>query len=216
VEAADRLLPSYPARLSGEAKRAVMNLGVDVRVEASVISVDPGFVILEKNGVTESIPCRTTLWAAGVGSSPFGEILARRMGCALENGRVVVNDDLTIPAHKNVFVVGDLSAHPAQLHGVAQVAIQGGQHAAKSILQDRRSPFRYRDKGNMSVIGRNSAVAQIGKIQVSGFIAWFIWAFVHIAYLIGFQNKVLVMFQWAWNYWFFNRSARLITFSRDP
>jgi NADH dehydrogenase len=128
---------------------------------------------------------------------------------------VVVGADLAVTKRPEVFVVGDLSAHPDKLPGVAQVAIQGGQHAARSILRGERSAFRYRDKGNLSVIGRNRAVADIGRFEFSGFFAWLVWAVVHIAYLIGFQSKFLVMFQWAWNYLFFIRSARLITESPE-
>jgi NADH dehydrogenase len=215
IEMAERLLPSYPPKLSAAAKRSLESLGVDVLTKTSVTKIDDDQVIVEGPLQVEIIPCSTTLWAAGVGSSPFALVLQRALNCELERGRVVVNSDLSIPNWQEIFVVGDLSSHPDKLPGVAQVAIQGGQHAARSILDNNQKPFRYRDKGNLSVIGRNSAVAQIGKLQFSGFLAWIIWAVIHIAYLIGFQNKFLVMFQWAWNYLFFNRSARLITYGGE-
>ena len=211
VEAADRVLPNYPPKLSEAAVRSLTHLGIEIHTNTMVTEVDDAHVTLETEGNRETIRCRTTLWGAGVGASPFSKVLESRLSCQLERGKVMVDNDLSVPGHDNVYIVGDISAHPSRLPGVAQVAIQGGQHVARSILRKERKPFVYRDKGNLSVIGRNSAVAQIGKFQFSGFFAWFIWAVIHIMYLIGFDNKVLVMFQWAWNYWFFNRSARLIT-----
>ncbi|MDQ2987229.1 MAG: NAD(P)/FAD-dependent oxidoreductase [Armatimonadota bacterium] len=220
VEAESRILPSYPEKLSRAAENAIRDLGIEVRTKCLVTEITSDQVLLQSNGATEVVPCRTTLWGAGVGGSPLGAAITNGNHEELDHGRVIVGNDLSIASHPEVFVVGDLSSHPSNLPGVAQVAIQGGQHAARTILNESsgkpRRPFVYRDKGNLSVIGRNSAVAQIGRFQFSGFLAWFIWAIVHIAYLIGFKNKFLVMFQWAWNYWFFNRSARLITTSREP
>jgi NADH dehydrogenase len=213
VEMAERILPSYPAKLSEAARRSLESLGVEVLTRTSVTAIEDDCVVVE--GCDSPIPSSTTLWAAGVGSSPFALVLQRALGCELERGRVAVDADLTVPGHPNVFVLGDLSAHPDKLAGVAQVAIQGGQHAARSIVRGSLSSFRYRDKGNLSVIGRNRAVADIGRFEFAGFFAWLVWAVVHIAYLIGFESKVLVMFQWAWNYLFFNRSARLITESPE-
>ena len=215
IETAKRLLPGYPEKLSAAARRSLEALGVEVLTGTSVTAIEDDHVVVEAPLQVETIPCRTTLWAAGVGSSPFALVLQRTLGCDLDRGRVVVGSDLAVAKRPEVFVVGDLSAHPDKLPGVAQVAIQGGQHAARSILRGSRTAFRYRDKGNLSVIGRNRAVADIGRFEFAGFFAWLVWAVVHIAYLIGFQSKVLVMFQWAWNYLFFNRSARLITESPE-
>lgn len=213
VDVADRLLPTYPPELSASAEQRLKKLGIEVRTSTTVEDVGEGYVTLTRGGQAETIPTHTTLWAAGVAASPIGNSLASALGCEVKGGRVVVDDSLRVPGHPNVFVVGDLSAHPDNLPGVAQVAIQGGQHAAHCILGGAK-PFRYRNKGNLSVIGRNAAVAEIGRFKFSGVLAWLIWAWVHIAYLIGFSNKVLVMFQWAWNYCFFDRSARLITPAR--
>lgn len=215
VDAEDRLLPSYPQVLSERAAEKLRNMGIEIRTNTMVAEVQDEFVRLKHGGELETIPCHTTLWAAGVAANPFGEILAQSLGGELTRGRVIVNSDLSIPGHSNIYVVGDMSAHSDNLPGVAQVAIQGGQHAARSVLQGNK-PFVYKDKGNLSVIGRNAAVAEIGRFKLSGVLAWLIWVWVHIAYLIGFDNKVIVMFQWAWNYWFFDRSARLITPSRHP
>lgn len=215
VDAADRLLPTYPPELSKRATDKLQSMGVEVRTDTMVAEIEDHLVKLQCGDNTETIPCQTTLWAAGVAANPIGEMLCRRLGCETKGGRVVVNADLSIPGNPNVFVVGDLAAHPDNLPGVAQVAIQGGQHAARSVLRGNQ-PFAYRDKGNLSVIGRNAAVAQIGRFKLSGVLAWLIWAWVHIAYLIGFDNKLIVMLRWAWNYWFFDRSARLITPSRHP
>ncbi len=215
VDAADRLLPTYPPELSKRATDKLQSMGVEVRTDTMVAEIEDDLVKLLCGDNTETIPCQTTLWAAGVAANPIGDMFCRRLGCETMGGRVVVNADLSIPGNPNVFVVGDLAAHPDNLPGVAQVAIQGGQHAARSVLRGNR-PFAYRDKGNLSVIGRNAAVAQIGRFKLSGVLAWLIWAWVHIAYLIGFDNKLIVMLRWAWNYWFFDRSARLITPSRHP
>jgi len=214
VDAMDRILPAYPHVLSERASGKLRSMGIEIRTGTTVEQVDDNFVKLKQGDEVETIPCRTTLWAAGVAANPLGVVLARRLGCETNKGRVVVENDLSVPGNRKIFVVGDLSAHPDDLLGVAQVAIQGGQHAARSILKGNR-PFVYKNKGNLSVIGRNAAVAEIGRFKLSGVEAWLIWAWVHIAYLIGFDNKLIVMFQWAWNYWFFDRSARLITPSRN-
>jgi NADH dehydrogenase len=213
VDTADRLLPSYPPELSSRAEEKLRDLGIEIRIGTTVDEIEDDIVRLRRGDEVETIPCHTTLWAAGVAANPFGEVMAQRFDCKTARGRVIVSEDLSIPGYPNIFVVGDLSSHPDDLPGVAQVAIQGGQHAAKSVLRGNK-PFVYRNKGNLSVIGRNAAVAEIGRFKFSGVLAWLIWAWVHIAYLIGFDNKLIVMFQWAWNYWFFDRSARLITPAR--
>jgi NADH dehydrogenase len=163
----------------------------------------------------ERIKARTVLWAAGVAASP----LARSLGAPLDRaGRVRVEPDLTIPGHGEVYVVGDL-AHVEQdgrpVPGVAPAALQMGEHAARSILRTLnnrpRDPFRYRDKGSMATIGRAAAVAQIGRMKFSGLVAWLLWLFVHILFLIGFRNRLLVLIEWAWSYMTYDRGARLIT-----
>src|SRR5262249_50430964 len=164
---------------------------------------------------SEHIPAHTVLWAAGVAASP----LARSLGAPLDRaGRVLVNPDLTIPGRDDVYVIGDL-AHLEEVGrivpGVAPAAIQQGRHVAHNITRairgEPRLPFHYVDKGMLATIGRGAAVAQIGSIKASGFFAWLLWLFVHIYFLIGFRNRLLVMFQLAWSYFTFDRGARLIT-----
>ena len=162
----------------------------------------------------ERLPARTVLWAAGVAASP----LARTLGAPLDRaGRVLVNADLSIPGHPEVFVVGDLAASPdaTPVPGVAPAAMQEGRHAARNVARALRGepalPFRYRDKGLMATIGRAAAVARIGRVELSGLVAWLAWLLVHIFFLIGFRNRVAVMLQWAWSYLTYKRGARLIT-----
>jgi len=169
---------------------------------------------------TETIDAATIFWAAGVQASPVGKILAAKTGAPLDRaGRVLVEKDLTVPGHPEIFVIGDLANFSHQggkpLPGTAPVAMQQGRYAA-DLIQRRLGgspqwPFAYQDKGNLAVIGRNAAVADIGNLRFSGFPAWLLWVFVHIRYLIEFDNKALVLFQWAWNYLTRKRGARLIT-----
>ncbi|HEY0809355.1 MAG TPA: NAD(P)/FAD-dependent oxidoreductase [Longimicrobiales bacterium] len=211
LEGGPRVLPAYPEVLSAKAQRHLEKLGVEVRTNALVTNV-------EGNGVNigdEHIPAHNVFWAAGVAASPVGQTLGAKLDRA---GRVLVNEDCTIPDHPEVFVVGDL-AHFVQdghmLPGVCQVAMQMGKHAARSITSDLRGAprnrFRYLDKGNMATIGRAAAVADIRGLKFGGLLAWLIWVFIHILYLIGFRNRILVMIQWAWQYVGQRRSNRLIT-----
>lgn len=211
IEGAPRVLPPYPEDLSESAKKQLEGLGVEVRVGARVTKIDA-------NGVEigdERIAARTVLWAAGVAASPLGKALGAPLDRA---GRVMVEPDLTIPGHPDVFVIGDL-AHLEQdgkpVPGVAPAAQQMGRHTARNIARKVRGeavePFRYVDKGSLATIGRNAAVAQIGSKRVSGFLAWFLWMSIHIFFLIGFRNRLLVMLQWAWSYISYDRGARLIT-----
>ena len=162
------------------------------------------------------------MWSAGVAASPLGKQLAEQSGAGIDRaGRVQVQPDLTLPGHPNVFVIGDMMALD-NLPGLAQVAMQGGKYAAQQIVaglhgQDpaQRKPFHYFDKGSMATISRFSAVAKVGKLEISGFIGWIAWLFIHLLYLVHFQNRVLVMFQWGWNYITRNRAARLITKTFD-
>jgi NADH dehydrogenase len=207
VEGKDRVLPVYPPKLSEKARQQLEHLGVEVITNAVVTSLSDTEVCIGDR----TIPTRTVLWAAGVEASP----LARSLGVPLDRaGRVLVNDDLTIPGHDDVFVIGDLAAvkyKDGLVPGVAPAAIQEGIHAARSITNKTREPFRYRDKGSLATIGRAAAVADFGFLKLSGFIAWFAWLAIHIFFLIGFRNRFLVITQWAWAYVTYQRGARLIT-----
>ncbi|HZP16795.1 MAG TPA: NAD(P)/FAD-dependent oxidoreductase [Terriglobales bacterium] len=213
VEGAPRVLPGYPEDLSRSAERQLRRLGVDVRTSAMVSAVEPGRIQIGD----QYIPSTVTLWAAGVAASPLGRLL----GAATDRaGRVEVEPDLSIPGHPEVFVIGDLASfrHTADgkpVPGVAPAAMQEGRWVAANILRDLRNkprvPFRYRDKGTLATIGRAAAVANFGKLHLSGFLAWLTWLFVHLMYLVGFRNRVLVFIEWAWSYFTYQRSARLIT-----
>lgn len=211
VEALPRVLPSYPEDLSEKARRQLARMGVEVRTGARVTALDAQGVTLGE----ERITARTVLWGAGVSASPLG----RALGAPLDRaGRVLVQPDLSVPGHPEVFVIGDL-AHFEQdgqaVFGVAPAAIQAGRHVARAILADLedrpRSAFRYRDKGTMATIGRARAVAMIGPVHLSGFLAWVAWLVIHLFFLIGFRNRLLVLLEWAWSYLTFERGARLIT-----
>jgi NADH:ubiquinone reductase (H+-translocating) len=218
IEGQDRVLPSYPAALSQKARAQLERLGAKVRTGALVTSIDEHGVDLEANGTgsRERIPARTVLWGAGVAASP----LARTLGVPLDRaGRAIVAPDLSLPGRREVFVVGDLAsvtqANGSPVPGVAPAAIQEGKWAARQIVADlkgsAREPFRYKDKGSLATIGRAAAVADLGRVKLSGFMAWLAWWAVHIFFLIGFRSRLLVMFGWAWSYFTFQRGARLIT-----
>lgn len=220
VEGAPALLGAFPEPLRAAARRDLDRLGVVVRTGSIVTGVSKGRVEMG----TESIEAATILWAAGVAASPVGATLGVPTDRA---GRVLVEPDLTIPGYRDVFVVGDLAslkgADGKPLPGVAQVAIQMGRHAAANIVgASRNQPhreFRYRDLGNMATIGRASAIADFGRLRLTGWIAWLAWLFVHIMNLIGFRNRVVVLIQWAWAYVTYQRAIRLITGTgpeRDP
>jgi NADH:ubiquinone reductase (H+-translocating) len=220
VEGAGRVLPPYPPRLSEAAREMLLRLGVTVRTGAVVTNVCHDSVTILESGCAEIIPTRTVLWAAGVLGSPLGRILAQEAGATLDkSGRVVVEPDLTIPGHPEIFVIGDLANFSHQggkpLPGVAQPAIQEGRYVAKLIQRRLRGEnlpsFHYRDKGNLAVIGRAAAVADLNWLRLSGIPAWLIWLFVHLLYIVEFQNRLLIMLQWAWLYFTYDRSARLIT-----
>ncbi len=220
VEAADRVLPPYPPPLSEAARKMLARLGVTVRTGATVMNIEDGTVTIREGERTETIPTRTILWAAGVLASPLGRMLAEEAGAMLDRiGRVIVEPDLTVPGHPEIFVIGDLSNFSHQtgkpLPGVAQPAIQAGRYAAETIKRrlagKKIEPFHYMDKGNLATIGRAAAVADLGWIHLSGLPAWMIWLFVHLLYIVQFQNRLLVLLQWAWLYFTRDRSARLIT-----
>jgi NADH dehydrogenase len=212
LEGGPRLLPSYPPSLSDEAKHELRRLGVEVRVDTLVTDIRPGSVA----AAGWIIPTETVIWAAGNTASP----VLRELGTPLDNaGRAIVEPDCTIPGHPEVFVLGDAAAFAHQgggtLPGVSPVAIQMGEYAARAIIGDLagrpRRPFHYWDKGQLAVIGRGQAVADIWRLHFGGFIAWLVWIFVHIFFLIGFRNRVLVLLEWALSYASYSRGARLIT-----
>jgi NADH dehydrogenase len=224
LEGTDRVLPPYPPKLSAKAALALARLGVQVRTNALVTDIHPERVTVRSGEQTEIVPCHTVLWAAGVQASPLGTLLARATGAALDRaGRIAVQPDLTLPGHPEIFVIGDMATFTdptgKPLPGVAPVAMQQGQYVARLIEARLRGqtlpPFRYHDYGSMATIGRNVAVADFGWLRISGYFAWLAWLFIHVLKLIEFDNRVLVLFQWAWNYVTRNRSARLIT-GADP
>jgi NADH:ubiquinone reductase (H+-translocating) len=212
IEGTSRLLAAYPPDLSESARKQLVELGVDVRTAARVTDVTEAGV--KVNG--EFIPCRVKIWAAGNNASFVGKTLIAPVDRV---GRVIVNDDLTIPEHPEVQVIGDLANFSHQtgepLPGVSPVAMQQGRQAARNILRMIRGenprPFRYFDKGSISTIGRNKAVADLKFFHLSGLFAWLAWLFVHIIFLVGFRNRLLVLIQWAWAYLTFDKGARLIT-----
>jgi NADH:quinone reductase (non-electrogenic) len=224
LEGQERVLAAFPADLSAKAEEALRRLGVTVRTSTVVTNIDHGTVTFRHGEATDSIHAHTILWTAGVKASGLGAILAKHTGVELDRvGRVTVEPDLTIPGHPEIFVIGDLAAFMHQdgkpLPGLAAVAIQQGRYVGDAIRQrlQGKTPanFRYVNKGSLAIIGRNAAVADLGRLHLAGFPAWLLWLFVHIMYLIGFDNKLLVLFQWAWNYVTRNRGAQLIT-GDDP
>jgi NADH dehydrogenase len=220
IEGEGRLLPTYPPELSEAARKVLVRLGVTVRVGTMVTDIGPESVTLREGARTEVVPTRTVLWAAGIKASPLGKILGEKAGAPLDKaGRVVVEPDLTVPEHPEIFVIGDLASFSHQrgkpLPGVAQVAMQGGVYAARLIEKrlrgEKLAPFHYVNKGEMATIGRAAAVADLRGLRLSGFPAWLLWLFIHLLYIVEFENRLLVLLQWAWNYFTFNRAARLIT-----
>jgi NADH dehydrogenase len=220
VEGTDRVLPTYPTKLSEAARKMLARLGVTVRTGAIVNGVAEGCVTIREGERTETISARTILWAAGVLASPLGRMLAESAGATLDrSGRVVVEPDLTITGHPEIFVVGDLANFSHQtgnpLPGVAQPAIQEGHHVGKLIEHrlrgEKTSAFHYFDKGNLATIGRGAAVADLNWLRLSGWPAWLIWIFIHLLYIVEFQSRLQIMLQWAWLYLTYDRSARLIT-----
>ena len=212
VEAGARVLPTFPEELSDAAENSLKRLGVEVLKNRRVTSIEPTRVLLGP----EVIEAETTLWAAGVTASP----LAQSLGVPLDRaGRVRVESDLTVPGHPEVMVIGDLALFTRQdgkpLPGVCPVAIQQGRHAARNILRTiaglPRESFHYWDRGNLATIGRAQAVADLGRLRISGILAWLAWLFVHVFFLIGFRNRFVVIFEWAWAYMTYQRAARLIT-----
>jgi NADH dehydrogenase len=217
VEAGDRVLAAFDEKLSAAALESLKKLGVDVRLKIRVTKIDADGVELGP----ERIAARTTLWAAGVAASP----LSKSLGVELDrSGRVKVQSDLSIPGYSTAYVVGDLAsftqADGTTVPGLAPAAIQEGEHAADNIMAaavgNPTEPFTYLDKGIMATVGRASGIAQSGPMRLSGYLGWCAWLFIHILYLIGFRNRIAVMIQWAWAWFTFGRSARLITGTSAP
>ncbi len=227
IEGAERVLPSFPEVLSRKATDSLEQLGVTVRTGWIVEHIEPmSIVIRAGESERQTVACDNVLWAAGVEASPLGKALCEASAAVLDRiGRVVVEPDCSLAGRPEVFVIGDLANYGHQLErplpGLAAVAMQQGRYVARLIetrlsegtVQDQRqvAPFRYLDKGNMATIGRKKAVAEIAGLRFSGLFAWLTWLFVHLMYLAEFQNRVLVLVQWGWNYVTRNRSARLIT-----
>jgi NADH:ubiquinone reductase (H+-translocating) len=217
LEGGPRLLAAYPTDLSARARAMLEKLGVEVWLNSMVTGITPGAVHMGG----DRIPTRTVVWSAGVAASPLGASL----GAATDRlGRVEVAPDLSVPGHPEIFVIGDLASYSHQtdapLPAIAPVAIQQGKAAAANIRRSvgggERRPFRYRDRGTLATIGRGAAVGLIARRRVHGFVAWLIWLFVHLMYLVGFRNRVAVLFDWAWAYLTWQRSARLITGKLGP
>lgn len=211
IEGGPRILPTYPGRLGAYARRCLTDLGVEVRENVLVEDLQPGVVV----AAGERIPAAAVIWCAGMRAPT----LLQRLGVPLDRaGRVVVGPDCTVPGHRELFVIGDAASMADErmgtVPGVAPGAMQMGRYVADAIRRDlegrARVPFRYTDKGSLAVIGRGRAVASIWRLQFGGFVAWLIWALVHIAHLVGFRNRFLVMIQWGWLYFWYAKGARII------
>ena len=221
VEGQPRMLSNFTAELSHKAESSLRRLGIEMHPSSFVTAISDEAVEIKSGEQTSTIRTRTVLWAAGVAAVPLGRTLASATGVEVDRGgRVPVESDLSINGFPEVFVIGDLAccsgANGKPLPGVAQVAMQQGKYVGKIISSQLRgkpapAPFAYKDKGSLATIGRSAAVADLGRFKFSGFFAWLLWLLVHIMSIVAFQNRVLVFFQWAWNYFTFNRSARLIT-----
>ncbi|MFL6015445.1 MAG: NAD(P)/FAD-dependent oxidoreductase, partial [Gaiellaceae bacterium] len=218
VEAVDRVLPAFPPKLSAKAEESLEKLGVTVLTGRTVVGMDDDSVTID----AERIETRTVIWAAGVTASSLASRLGELSGAERDRaGRVSVEPDLTLPGHPEVFALGDMvRVGETVLPGVAPVAMQQGRYAAKVVgarLESREiGAFHYRDKGNLATIGRAAAVADIKGLRLSGFVAWLTWLFVHLFYLIGFQNRLLVLIRWTFSFVTRGRGARLISLPRNP
>ena len=212
LEGGPRVLPVYPEDLSRSAEKQLRELGVEVHTSAMVTGIEPAAVIMGQTRV----PAAVIIWAAGVAASPLGKKLGAQTD---RSGRVLVNPDLSIPGHDHVFVIGDLASlkqdNGQPVPGLAPAAIQEGKATASNIVRDLegkpRKDFHYLDKGSLATIGRAAAVGEFGKVHISGFLAWVAWLSVHIFFLIGFRNRILVLIQWAWSYFTYEQGAQLIT-----
>ncbi len=220
IENAHRILPFYPEKLSLAAQKTLERLGVEIMSNSLVTKIDQTEILLRNQNRNIKIECAVSLWAAGVQASPLSKLVRTKLKVKSDKaGRLMVNSHCTLDCDEKVFVIGDLAYFKDEngllLPGVASVAIQQGGYVAKEIIAringKKTEPFKYIDKGNLAVIGRKSAVAFRKNVRLSGFWAWMLWVFVHLLYLVGFENRILVAIQWAFNYFSFNQSARLIT-----
>jgi NADH dehydrogenase len=224
IEAGSRILEQFAPSLAVKAKASLRKLGVTVLEKARVTEIQNGSVTIQRGEETTRLQTQCILWGAGVRASPLGKILSEQTGVQLDRaGRVIVTPDLTVPGFDSIYVAGDLASitqDEATVPGVAPAAMQAGRYAALQILariadpHHVSEPFRYRNRGNMATIGRSHAVAEIGRMKFSGLVAWCMWLFIHVLYLVEFSNRILVLVQWAWNYLTRNRAARLITGAR--
>jgi NADH dehydrogenase len=220
LEGLDRILPPFAPELSHTAEVSLTALGVDVQTKTLVTHIENDIVTIKQGDDVKEIAAKTVLWAAGVKASPMGKVLTEKTGVESDRaGRVIVEPDLSIKGFPNIFVVGDLANFAHQndkpLPGVAPVAMQEGEYVAKLIQKRLKGetlrPFKYIDMGSLAMIGQHAAVVDLGFIKLRGFFAWFVWLFIHIYFLIEFDNKLVVMIQWLWSYFTRNRGARLIT-----
>lgn len=220
LEGLDRVLPPFAPELSQKAAASLKQLGVTVRTSTMVTNIENNIVTIKSGDKVEQIPAHTVLWAAGVKASPLGKTLAKATSVECDRaGRVVVEQDFSVKGYPNIFVIGDLANYSHQngkpLPGVAPVAMQAGEYVANLIKARLKGKtpdkFKYKDHGSLAVIGRNRAVVDLGFTKLTGFVAWVFWLFIHIYFLIEFNNKLVVMVQWGWNYITRNRGARLIT-----
>jgi NADH:ubiquinone reductase (H+-translocating) len=223
LDGSPRVLSTYPPDLSAKAERSLVDLGVRVRSDVRVVGIDAKGVSFHKEdgGPEERIAAKTVLWAGGVVITEFGKLVATRTGAPTDKqGRILVQPDLTVPGHPEIYVVGDLASaknpNGKPMPGVAPVAIQGGAYAARAILKRldgprELRPFHYFDKGDIAVIGRGRAVASLFGLHLSGLLAWLAWLFIHLMYLVQFQNRVVVFVRWGFQYLTFSRASRLIT-----
>ncbi len=224
IEGSDRILPPYAPESSKRASDDLKRLGVTVRTNCMVTDIQPESVTIKNGNNNEVIRTRTVLWAAGVQGVPLAKQVAEASAAQLDRaGRIIVEPDCSIKDHPEIFVIGDLANFTTQggkpLPGVAQVAMQQGKYVAQVIAgrltgATQFPAFQYKDLGNMATIGRAAAVAEIGSLRLTGWIGWGAWLFVHLINLVEFENRVLVLLQWAWNYLTRNRAARLITGQR--
>lgn len=220
VEAGTRVLAAYPEQLSAKAAKVLEKFGVEIHAQCKVTNIDAAGLDYEHEGVSHRLPTRTILWAAGNQASPLAKMLGDATGAAIDRaGRVAVADDLSLAGRPEVFAIGDMALCPdasgRPLPGIAPVAMQQGKYVAAVIRSRMRGeapkPFRYRDLGTMATIGRTHAVAVLGRLKLSGLAAWIVWLVVHLMAIVQFQNRVLILMQWAWHFFTDNRSARLIT-----
>lgn len=219
LDGADNVLPVYGGKLSASATKKLEKMNVEIQLGALVTNVDrDGLSVKDKDGAVRQIRSQCKVWSAGVQASPLGKQLAEQSDTEIDRaGRVLVNPDLSIPGHSNVFVVGDMMALD-KLPGLAQVAMQGGEYVSKNIMAeakgrsiDERKPFKYWDKGSMATISRFSAVAQVGKLELTGFVAWVIWLAIHLMYLVGYRSRIATLLSWSTTFFGRNRAQMTIT-----